>query len=496
MRQALAERTVSENRYPSFTSFTYNRQIELAESNSEALPHLRAFVDNQKDPAARLASAQWLCENQYAITTAITALTELSFDENQQVAFKALAELARLENHQALDALRGIFKWGPTEDVRSRAAKFMKRRLLDEQYDEPLGLPPATREALSLPEADSPPLPNIFPRMPASAPISAVNVPAQENQANDLPQPAKSLDVAVAAPAGNTNVAAPASATASPKGGALSNLQASLAKGIQSLPFLSKLLNNSRFQTWSLPLFVLFFTTIAELFITFTTPLAAMGLHVTVMFVLLYNVLHTVNPIRRRLQTVLLLVPLTRILFLALPLTNLSRVYSSLAISIPLFIAIMMIIWQESWSREELGFTFNHWPLQTVTAISGLGFGLLQYHLIRPEAFTTELTWQAALVPALILMVSTGYLDELMFRGLIQNAALPILGHWPSILFVASLFAILNLSYLPLLGVLLVFMIGVIFGLVVAHSRSIVGVTLAHGIMNIMLFLIWPYWIG
>lgn len=490
MRQALAERSTSENGYPSFTKFTYNRQIELAENSSEALHHLKAFVDNQKDPEARLGAAQWLCENQYAITTAITALTELSFDENQRVAFKALSELAMLENHQALDALRGIFKWGPTEDVRSRAAKFMKRRLLDEQYDEPLGLPPVTRQALSLPEADSPPLPKIFPRMPASEPTSAVDVPVRETH-----QPANRRDVAVAA-VGNTNVAARASATASPKGGALSNLQASLAKGIQSLPFLSKLFNNRGFHTWSLPLFVLFLTTIAELFITFTTPLAAMGLHVTAMFVLLYNVLHTLNPTRRRFQTVLLLIPLTRILFLALPLANLSRIYSSLAISIPLFIAIMMIIWQESWTREELGFTFNHLPLQAVTALSGLGFGLLQYQLIRPEPITTEPAWQAALIPALILMVSTGYLEELMFRGLLQNAALPILGHWPSILFVASLFAVLNLSYLPLFGVLLVFLIGLLFGLVVAHSRSIVGVTLAHGIMNITLFLIWPYWIG
>lgn len=493
MRQALAEKRTSENGSPSFTQFTYNRQIELAESSSEALPHLKAFVDNQKDPAARLASAQWLCENQYAMSTAITALTELSFDDNQQVAFKALSELDSLENHQALDALRGIFKWGPTEDVRSRAGQFMKRHLLKGEI---LHLPPVTREALVWPEMHSPPLPNIFPRMPASEPTSAVHVPARETH-----QPANRRDVA---PVGNTNVPAPASATASPKGGALSNLQASLAKGIHSLPFLSKLLNNSRFHTWSLPLFVLFFTTIAELFITFTTPLAAMGLHVTVMFVLLYNVLHTVNPIRRRLQTVLLLIPLTRILFLALPLANLSRVNSSLAISIPLFIAIMMIIWQESWSREELGFTFNHLPLQAVTAISGLGFGLLQYNLISPEPFTTEPTWQAALVPALILMVSTGYLQELMFRGLLQNAALPILGHWPSILFVASLFAVLNMSYLLTvgvgvslaLGILLVFLIGLIFGLVVAHSRSIVGVTLAHGIMNITLFLIWPYWIG
>ena len=221
MRHALAERTVSENQRPSFTQFVYNQQIELAEASSEALHHLKSFVDNQKDPAARLAAAEWLCENEYAMTTAITALTELSFDDNQRVAFKALAELAAVENEQALNALRGIFKWGPTEDVRSRAAKFMKRRLLEEQSDQPLGLPPATPEALSLPKADSPTLPNIFPRMPASAPRSVINDPFQSKNVKNEARPANHLDLAAAAPVGNTHVAAPMPQSAAPKGGEL-----------------------------------------------------------------------------------------------------------------------------------------------------------------------------------------------------------------------------------------------------------------------------------
>ena len=213
------------------------------------------------------------------------------------------------------------------------------------------------------------------------------------------------------------------------------------------------------------------------------------------MFVLLYNVLRTTEPIKRRLNTVLLLIPLTRTLSLGVPLVELPQIYSYVALSLPLFIAIMLIIWQESWSREELGFTFNHLPLQIMTALSGLGLGWLQYQLLQPEPLVSELTWQTTLLPAIVLMVSTGYLEELMFRGLLQNAAMPILGHWASLFFVSALFAVLNISLLSLPSILLIFGIGLIFGLVVAHSRSIVGVTLAHGIMNITLFMMWPYWL-
>ena len=510
MRQTLAPRRVSEKWSPSFTQLTYNRQIEMTETNSEALPYLKAFVDNHKDPAARLEAAEWLCDNNYAMTTAITALSELSFEDDQRVAFKALAKLATVDSNQALDALRGIFKWGPTKDVRSRAAKFLKRRLLEELGNQPLGLPPASPEALSLPVTDSPTLPNIFPRLPASDALSTSYLPPEGVGLLDVADKVRIAEakneVAEAAPArfGFPTVSkAKANMRAMPEkaasGGALSRLQTRLVEALYALPLLPKLLGNRQVQTWWLPLLVLAFTGAAELFITpaatFTNPLLAMGLHVIVMFVLLYNVLHTTEPIKRRLNTVLLLIPLTRTLSLGVPLVELPQIYSYVALSLPLFIAIMLIIWQESWSREELGFTFNHLPLQIMTALSGLGLGWLQYQLLQPEPLVSELTWQTTLLPAIVLMVSTGYLEELMFRGLLQNAAMPILGHWASLFFVSALFAVLNISLLSLPSILLIFGIGLIFGLVVAHSRSIVGVTLAHGIMNITLFMMWPYWL-
>jgi membrane protease YdiL (CAAX protease family) len=67
------------------------------------------------------------------------------------------------------------------------------------------------------------------------------------------------------------------------------------------------------------------------------------------------------------------------------------------------------------------------------------------------------------------------------------------LGHWWGILYVAALFAVLHFGYRSVLDVLFVFGVGGLFGWIVARTGSLVGVTLAHGLTNIMLFLVMPF---
>ncbi|MGB0385510.1 MAG: lysostaphin resistance A-like protein [Ardenticatenaceae bacterium] len=502
MRQALSERRVSEKFPPSLTKLAYRKQIEIAKNNSNALYYLNILDDHDKDPTDRLGAAQWLCENEVAIPAAITALTELSFEENEPIAYKALIELTALDSPQAFDALRSILKWGASNEIRLKAGRFLKRKLLDQQNDQPLGLPPATPAALSLPATDCATLPNLAVRLPDSDSPPEIQ-PIQPPDAKVLNPVAEPASRAKGLPLRNGSAAAAAGTATPPKKksilhtlpmmGALGDLQARTYNAARAIPFLSKVLDDSKLQTWLLPSFVLALITAGELLITFTNPVPAMGLYVVTLFVLLYNVLNTDEAVKRRLHIVLLLIPLTRILSLGLPLTELSQINSYAAVSIPLFVAMMLIIRQDSWSRQELGLTLKHLPLQIVTALAGLSLGWLQYQILQPEPLAPELSLQAVWLPALILFVSTGTLQELMFRGLLQNAAMPVLGHWSSLFFVSALFAILNISYLSLAGGLLMFGIGLIFGLVVAHSRSIIGVTLAHSIMNITLFLIWPY---
>ena len=128
--------------------------------------------------------------------------------------------------------------------------------------------------------------------------------------------------------------------------------------------------------------------------------------------------------------------------------------------------------------------------------MAGIGIGWLEYLILTPAPLSTALTLQAIWLPALILLLCTGFLEELLFRGLLQSAAIPVIGRWPALIFISALFAVLHIGYASVPDVLFVFAVGLSFALVVDRTRSILGVTLAHAIANISLYLIFPHLLG
>jgi membrane protease YdiL (CAAX protease family) len=144
------------------------------------------------------------------------------------------------------------------------------------------------------------------------------------------------------------------------------------------------------------------------------------------------------------------------------------------------------------YSWRELGLTLRGWPLQLAIGLTGLVFGAVEYVILRPDPLAPALKLAYVWQPALILLVSTGFLEELVFRGLIQNAAVDVLGRW-GLVYVAVLFAALHIGYQSLVDVLFVLGVGLFLGWAVYRTRSLLGVTISHGLTNIMLFLIMPF---
>ncbi len=60
-------------------------------------------------------------------------------------------------------------------------------------------------------------------------------------------------------------------------------------------------------------------------------------------------------------------------------------------------------------------------------------------------------------------------------------------------LYVSGLFAILHMGFLSWLDVIFVFSVALFLSWVVKKTGSLLGVTLSHGITNIMLFLVVPF---
>ena len=83
-------------------------------------------------------------------------------------------------------------------------------------------------------------------------------------------------------------------------------------------------------------------------------------------------------------------------------------------------------------------------------------------------------------------------MEELIFRGVLQHTAVESFRWW-GVVYVSLLFAVLHVGFLSWLDVIFVFGVALFFGWVVKKTGSLLGVTLSHGITNIVLFLIVPF---
>jgi len=194
----------------------------------------------------------------------------------------------------------------------------------------------------------------------------------------------------------------------------------------------------------------------------------------------------------RRLILSLALVPLVRIISLSMPIADIPQIWQYPIIYTPLLVAIIVVVRILGYKRREVGLFFNLSPVQFAVGLSGLLFAVVEYLILKPELVISELTWQSVWLPALIFLVFTGFVEEFMFRGVLQRAAAGAFREWWGIIYVSLLFAAMHMGYKSLIDVIFVFLVALFFGWVVKKTGSLFGVTLAHGITNIGLYLILP----
>ncbi|HNP73917.1 MAG TPA: CPBP family glutamic-type intramembrane protease [Kouleothrix sp.] len=232
--------------------------------------------------------------------------------------------------------------------------------------------------------------------------------------------------------------------------------------------------------------------TIAELCTSLVNPQLGLLLHALLLVGLTFYGATGQLDENRKLALALTLAPLIRLLSLSLPLTRFPQIAWYPIVALPLFLAAWIVIRLLGISRQTLGLRAGNLPLQLMIIGGGLGLGAIEFAILRPAPLVASLAPGALWLPALSLIVCTGFSEELIFRGLLQPVATPALGRW-ALMYVALLFAVLHIGYLSLSDVLFVFVVGLLFGYIVRWGGSILGVSLAHGLTNITLFLILPY---
>ncbi len=235
--------------------------------------------------------------------------------------------------------------------------------------------------------------------------------------------------------------------------------------------------------------------TLAELITALADPIWGIVFHGLILGgLIIHSALTGSDPDRRFLRS-LTVAPVIRIISLGMPLGVFPQEWWYALTSIPLFAIAFLLIRSLPLGWQPIGLRFpawRDWPLTILVMSSGVLLGFAEYTILQPRPLVGSLTLESVALPAAVLMVSTGLIEELLFRGILQATATESFGTWRGIAYVSLLFGVLHIGHLSIVDVGFVIGVALYFAVIVHWTRTLIGVSLAHGITNIMLFIVIP----
>jgi CAAX protease family protein len=229
----------------------------------------------------------------------------------------------------------------------------------------------------------------------------------------------------------------------------------------------------------------------AEALLAAFGPVPSVFAHALVLIALVNHWAFARTPGAPAALLVLALLPLLRILSVTMALDGLETLYQYALVGAPLLVAVVFVasIVRAAAVSERLR-TWS-WRREGPVALSGLPLGGIAFLLLGPNAPVERVTWANLLAGSLILLIFTGVLEELLFRGLLQTSLVELFGRG-GILLTALLYAAAYLGTRSPLAIAFAAVLGVLFGWTVERTGSLLGVALAHGLLNVGALLVWP----
>ena len=145
-------------------------------------------------------------------------------------------------------------------------------------------------------------------------------------------------------------------------------------------------------------------------------------------------------------------------------------------------------------TRKHVGLVWGNKKVQLLVGLTGIFLGTIEFIILQPKPLIATLTPVTLITASIILIISTGLAEELLFRGILQKNAENVYGMGMGLLYTALLFTALHIGWNSFYDLIFVFCVALFYGYTFQKTRSIVGVTLSHGISNTFLFLIIPFY--
>jgi uncharacterized protein len=232
---------------------------------------------------------------------------------------------------------------------------------------------------------------------------------------------------------------------------------------------------------------------VAEALLVFVSVLIGVVGHTVLIAGLAAHCLIVGDAPRRRILLALALLPLLRILSLAMPVEEAPRLAWYALVGAPVLLGAVLVTRIEGLSLRDVGLGVPRRPLiQVLVAVSGVPIGAL-VTVLRTPSFTDPSVSQPILAAAAAVAVAVfaGFTEELVFRGLLLTALREVLGAF-AVPATAIGYAALYVGSLSLEYTVFAAVMGLLYGWIAYRTRSIWGVATAHGVSISTGLFMWP----
>ncbi|MDK2948692.1 hypothetical protein SAMN04488589_0018 [Methanolobus vulcani] len=196
--------------------------------------------------------------------------------------------------------------------------------------------------------------------------------------------------------------------------------------------------------------------------------------------------------VARSLQ-VLTLLPILRLLNMSMPVFSEMTINLYVYIYAPLIVPTYLVIRHQNISKETLGFQFRNMGKYIPLAFV-VGFLIAQgeHFTIHAGNLIPDLSIGSLLKLSIIMIFFVGFMEELIFRSLIQTRFSESFGEFRGLLLASLLFGVMHSGYGTIYEIFFTVFAGLVFGYLFQKTNSLPFIALAHGLVNIFLFGIIP----
>ena len=259
-------------------------------------------------------------------------------------------------------------------------------------------------------------------------------------------------------------------------------------------------LNQEKYETTRIRLFIAIpavFIVLAEFFIYIHRIQLAILIHIGVLIAFSLSNMFVKDLKVYRIYQALMLLPILRLVNLSMPVFFSTTLYTYVFVYSPLLIPLIIIVTHQRYSLEQVGITAKHILGYTILSIPlGLLLGFGEYLTIRPHYLIPNLSIENLLKLTIIMVLFVGLTEELIFRSILQTRLEEVLGSREALIIASILFGFMHSGYSTFYEIMYTGFVALFIGFAFHKTKSLPFVAILHGLINVFLFGILPYYLS